>query len=112
MNGNLPNDMYVERLDNEVVSEKTTVEIIENSRPLTPVNANSEVFEEITQQLNQLHSTPKPFRDMNTSTPPPSPAEFGFEKEQPPNFLSDKQPKPNEDAINDNVASNNYTEGI
>lgn len=112
MNGNLPNDMHVEKLDNEVVSEKTTVEIIENSRPFTPVNTNSEVFEEITQQLNQLHSTPKPLRDISTSTPPPSPAEFILEKEQPPNFLSDKQPTPNEDAINDNVAPNQPTEGI
>ncbi|XP_050502445.1 ankyrin-3 isoform X4 [Diabrotica virgifera virgifera] len=44
--------------------------------PSTPVKIQHEAIEEITQQLNQLHSTPK-ISDPHAGTPPPSPAEFG-----------------------------------
>ncbi|CAG9832006.1 unnamed protein product [Diabrotica balteata] len=44
--------------------------------PTTPVKIQNEAIEEITQQLNQLHSTPK-ISDPHAGTPPPSPAEFG-----------------------------------
>lgn len=106
MNGNLPSNIHVEDLDKEIISKSMHVEIIENDRPLTPDNANNEVFEEITQQLNQLHSTPKPFKDTNFNTPPPSPAEFTFEKE-PPNFMRNDQQSPNE-----NETTNQHIEGM
>lgn len=104
MNGNLPSNVLVEELDKEIISKKMNVEIIENERPLTPVNANNEVFEEITHQLNQLHSTPKPTFN-NFSTPPPSPAEFTFERD-PPNFISNEQ-----QISNENETSNQHFEG-
>lgn len=81
VNGNVATTIPVGRLDNDLVSENANIETSENIRPLTPVNANSEALEEITQQLNLLHSTPKPLKDVNTRTPPPSPAEFSFDKE-------------------------------
>ncbi|XP_074025695.1 uncharacterized protein isoform X3 [Leptinotarsa decemlineata] len=56
-----------------------------DNRPMTPINANAEVLEEITQQLNLIHSTPKVMGDPNANTPPSSPAEFGFDKE--PNLV-------------------------
>jgi hypothetical protein len=53
-------------------------------------NANQEVMEEITQQLNNLQSTPKLKIDRNANTPPPSPAELHFNKEA--NFADQLQP--------------------
>ncbi|XP_064215969.1 ankyrin-3 isoform X5 [Tribolium castaneum] len=47
----------------------------------TSPNANHEVLEEITHQLTNLQTTPKLKVDTNANTPPPSPAEFHFDKE-------------------------------
>ncbi|RZC43192.1 Death and/or Prominin domain containing protein, partial [Asbolus verrucosus] len=56
-----------------------------DNRAVSP-NANQEVLEEITQQLNNLQSTPRLKIDKNANTPPPSPAEFHFDKEA--NFVN------------------------
>lgn len=87
-NGNLSHDEPLD--DKEPTQEKKKIEILKNDRPLTPDHDNNEVFEEITQQLSHLHSTPKPHRGVSGSTPPPSPAEFSFDKD-PPSFVQQEE---------------------
>lgn len=106
VNGNLSTILPSKKLDNDVLTENANVEIIENDRSLTPVNDNNEVLEEITQQLIQLQSTPKPFKDVNINTPPPSPADFIFDKE-PPNFVQHQ-----ELTTNEHIISNRLAEGM
>ncbi|CAH1098989.1 unnamed protein product [Psylliodes chrysocephalus] len=55
----------------------STEMIITNEiEPTTPIKSEHDAIQEITHQLNQLHSTPK-MGDPHAHTPPPSPAEFG-----------------------------------
>ncbi|XP_068892801.1 ankyrin-3-like isoform X5 [Tenebrio molitor] len=77
---------------NSFKKDRKLEESIENkldNRIASP-NANQEVMEEITQQLNNLQSTPKLKIDRNANTPPPSPAELHFNKEA--NFADQLQP--------------------
>lgn len=106
LNGNISAIIPDDDLDNSVVVENANVEIVTNNRPLTPDNSNAEVFEEITQQLHHLHSTPKPVKDINSSTPPPSPADFKFDKE-PLNFIHEDHL-----TVSEHVTSNEQTPGM
>ncbi|KAJ8966561.1 hypothetical protein NQ314_003456 [Rhamnusium bicolor] len=84
-------DTTSDYISNKIEKENHTPELLDN-RPLTPENANSEVFEEITQHLNHLQSTPRiKTTDNNANTPPPSPAaEFSLDKEA--NILNEYVP--------------------
>ncbi|XP_044258361.1 ankyrin-3-like isoform X7 [Tribolium madens] len=62
-----------------------------DNRATTPNANHDEVLEEITQQLTNLQTThPKLNVDTNANTPPPSPAEFHFDKEA--NFTNQIHP--------------------
>ncbi|XP_063920116.1 ankyrin-3-like isoform X2 [Zophobas morio] len=76
----------------DTISDQKLEKSIENqldNRSVSP-NANREIIEEITQQLNHLQSTPKLKIDANANTPPPSPAEFHFDREA--NFMNQMHP--------------------
>lgn len=83
------NDFLVYKKEEAKDDASNDLEVLDN-RAIQNSNAN-EIFEEFTQHMNQLESTPKRKMDLNANTPPSSPAEFKIDAQS--NSVFNQQPE-------------------